>query len=239
MISPKQAIAIGLSEQRRARGMAEGGTVGVLSTTARKGLPSSSFAVPGKRPGSGSYPVPDAAHARAALSRVSQFGSPSEKSAVRSKVSAKFPGIGAPKKMQLGGLVGAPPGGSMMAGDAPIVAALKRGLAQRAATRGIGGPPGGLMRRPAAASIMPGRQTMPGAPRMMAGGGSVPGRGTGDTVPATLTPGEFVVKKSAAKKNLGALKKINAGKKALPGDESESRADRIKEFETAHGETEI
>ena len=31
----------------------------------------------------------------------------------------------------------------------------------------------------------------------MAGGGQVPGSGSGDTVPAMLTPGEFVMSKGA------------------------------------------
>jgi hypothetical protein len=59
-----------------------------LTTQQRKALPSSDFAVPG-----GHYPVPDASHARNALARVSQFGSPLEKELVKRKVAAKFPGI--------------------------------------------------------------------------------------------------------------------------------------------------
>jgi hypothetical protein len=71
-----------------------------LTSKDRQKLPSSSFALPGKGEGksgkgSGSYPVPDKSHARAALSRVAQHGSSSEKAAVRAKVKAKFPGIGA------------------------------------------------------------------------------------------------------------------------------------------------
>jgi TP901 family phage tail tape measure protein len=42
-------------------------------------------------------------------------------------------------------------------------------------------------------------------------GGGVPGTGNTDTVPAMLTPGEFVVNKEAAKNNLGLLKTINDG----------------------------
>jgi len=66
-----------------------------LSTAARNKLPSSSFALPGKGTGpsgkgSGSYPIPDRGHAQAALSRVSQHGTPAEKATVRSKVKAKF-----------------------------------------------------------------------------------------------------------------------------------------------------
>jgi hypothetical protein len=68
----------------------------VLTTTARKALPTSTFALPGRR-----YPLPDAAHARNALARVSQHGTPAEKATVRRKVAARFPGIsvaGAVKK---------------------------------------------------------------------------------------------------------------------------------------------
>ncbi len=61
-----------------------------LTYKERKALPSSSFAEPGKR----AYPVNDPSHARNALARVSQFGSASEKSAVRAKVHAKYPTIG-------------------------------------------------------------------------------------------------------------------------------------------------
>jgi hypothetical protein len=42
-------------------------------------------------------------------------------------------------------------------------------------------------------------------------GGGVPGVGNTDTVPAMLTPGEFVVNKEATSKNLGLLKAINDG----------------------------
>lgn len=61
-----------------------------LTTAVRKKLPASDFAEPGKR----KYPVPDASHARNALARVSQHGTPAEKAAVRSKVRKKFPAIG-------------------------------------------------------------------------------------------------------------------------------------------------
>jgi hypothetical protein len=65
-----------------------------LSTAQRKKIPKSSFAIPSKKPGSGSYPIPDKSHARNALARVAQHGSSSEKARVRAKVHAKFPGIG-------------------------------------------------------------------------------------------------------------------------------------------------
>ncbi len=43
-----------------------------LSTKSRKALPKSSFGVPSKAPGSGSYPMPDPAHAANAKARAKQ-----------------------------------------------------------------------------------------------------------------------------------------------------------------------
>jgi hypothetical protein len=65
-----------------------------LTSKARSKLKSSSFAVPSKKPGSGSYPIPDASHARNALARVSQHGSSAEKAKVRAAVHRKYPSIG-------------------------------------------------------------------------------------------------------------------------------------------------
>lgn len=78
-------------------GYAQGGNV--LSAGQRKALPSSDFAVPGKAPGAGSYPMPDRAHAANAKARASQFGSPAVKTAVAAKAKAKF-------GMAKGGVVG-------------------------------------------------------------------------------------------------------------------------------------
>ena|SRR5205807_2454043 len=69
-----------------------------LTTAKRKKLKSSQFALPGKGEGpegkgSGSYPINDETHARAALSRVAQHGTPAEKAAVKRKVKAKYPNI--------------------------------------------------------------------------------------------------------------------------------------------------
>lgn len=61
-----------------------------LTPTARSRLSSSTFAIPAER----KYPINDPNHARNALARVSQFGSPAEKSKVRAAVHRKFPGIG-------------------------------------------------------------------------------------------------------------------------------------------------
>jgi hypothetical protein len=63
-------------------------TAKTLSTSDRKNLSDSSFVFPGKAPGPGSYPIPDIAHARNALSR--SAGKP-EEAAVKRAVYAKFP----------------------------------------------------------------------------------------------------------------------------------------------------
>jgi len=60
-----------------------------LTASDRNSLSGSSFALPGRR-----YPIADASHARNALARVSQHGSPSEQARVRSAVHRKFPSIG-------------------------------------------------------------------------------------------------------------------------------------------------
>ena len=63
--------------------------MGLLSTKSRKALPKSAFGMPARR----AYPLEDASHARNALARVSQHGSPSEKAKVRAAVKRKYPGI--------------------------------------------------------------------------------------------------------------------------------------------------
>ena len=65
----------------------------VLTATGRKHIKKKNFALPGGR-----YPVHDAAHARAALSRVAQHGTSAEQAAVRAKVHAKYPNIGKQEK---------------------------------------------------------------------------------------------------------------------------------------------
>ncbi len=67
-----------------------------LNAAQRKALPTSDFAVPSKagtpqgKAQGGSYPVPDVAHAKAALSRSS--GKPVA-AQVKAKVAAKFPQV--------------------------------------------------------------------------------------------------------------------------------------------------
>ena len=70
-----------------------------LTAGERQSLPKSDFALPGrgagpKGAGAGSYPIPNASHARSALSLVSRYGSSAEKAKVRAKVHSKFPTIG-------------------------------------------------------------------------------------------------------------------------------------------------
>jgi hypothetical protein len=72
-----------------------------LTTKSRGNLPTKSFAGPDR-----SYPINDPAHARNALSRVSQFGSPDLKAQVRAKVHAKYPSIGQKSYPPLSGLRG-------------------------------------------------------------------------------------------------------------------------------------
>jgi hypothetical protein len=56
-----------------------------LTAQERDDLPESDFALPPN-----DYPIPDKGHAKAALSEVSQHGSPAEKAKVRSAVARKF-----------------------------------------------------------------------------------------------------------------------------------------------------
>ena len=65
-----------------------------LSTKDRKKLNNKSFALPGKR----KYPIPDKSHARNALARVAQNGTPAEQKKVRAAVKKRFPSIGKPSK---------------------------------------------------------------------------------------------------------------------------------------------
>lgn len=62
-----------------------------------KKRPTTAFAVPKSSPvggkGKGKYPIPDLAHARNALARVQQHGSPAEKQMVKSAVKRKYPGL--------------------------------------------------------------------------------------------------------------------------------------------------
>ncbi len=60
-----------------------------LTTNARKHIAAKNFALPGGR-----YPIEDASHARNALARVAQHGTPEEKEKVRAAVHRKYPDMG-------------------------------------------------------------------------------------------------------------------------------------------------
>jgi len=60
------------------------------STKERKKLSKKSFALPGKR----KYPIPDKAHARNALARVAQHGTPAEQKKVEAAVRKRYPSLG-------------------------------------------------------------------------------------------------------------------------------------------------
>ena len=72
---------------------------GKLDMAQRKALPRGDFALPGRGEGpsgkgAGSYPIPNESHARNALARVAQHGTPAERAEVRAAVHRKFPDIG-------------------------------------------------------------------------------------------------------------------------------------------------
>lgn len=60
--------------------------------TGRAAMPNSDFALPGKQ-----YRIDDAAHARAALSRVAANGTPAQQAHVQRAVKAKYPSINVTK----------------------------------------------------------------------------------------------------------------------------------------------
>jgi hypothetical protein len=60
-----------------------------LTTKQRNDLPDSDFVFPEER----KYPINDESHARNALARVSQHGTPGEKKKVRAAVRKRYPSI--------------------------------------------------------------------------------------------------------------------------------------------------
>jgi len=61
-----------------------------LTGKQRKKLTGSQFAMPAQR----KYPINDKAHARNALARVAQSGTPAQQKQVRAAVKRKYPSIG-------------------------------------------------------------------------------------------------------------------------------------------------
>lgn len=64
--------------------------MGTLKSSTRNRMSKSSFAIPSKAPGPGSYPIPDKSHAINALARSS--GTP-QQATVRRAVTRKFPSL--------------------------------------------------------------------------------------------------------------------------------------------------
>lgn len=64
-----------------------------LTMKQRRELPKGDYAIPSKAPESGSYPINDKSHARAALSMVAAHGDSAEKQQVRKAVAEKYPSI--------------------------------------------------------------------------------------------------------------------------------------------------
>ena len=60
-----------------------------LTSAGRAALPTKTFALPGQR----KYPIPDASHARNALSRASANATPEQQKTIKAAVKRKFPGI--------------------------------------------------------------------------------------------------------------------------------------------------
>lgn len=77
---------------------AKGGDV--LDANAREHIAPKNFALSGDR-----YPIEDIEHARNALARVAQHGTPEEQAEVRRKVHAKYPSLAAEHKAD-GGMMG-------------------------------------------------------------------------------------------------------------------------------------
>ncbi len=68
----------------------------------------------------------------------------------------------------------------------------------------------------------------PGQPVKKGGGGRLSGRGNTDTVPAMLTPGEFVINRRATENNLGLLEAINSGQRLQGGGSVRDRNEELK-----------
>ena len=64
-----------------------------LTGKQRKALPPNAFAL-----SDGRYPIEDSSHARNALARVAQHGTPAEKAKVRAAVKKKYPQVKQGKK---------------------------------------------------------------------------------------------------------------------------------------------
>ena len=78
-------------------------SMGKLDAKQREDMPKKEFAIPSDKnkdnpEGKGAYPIPDEAHAKDALARVSANGTPKEKQEVAEKVHTEYPEIDKEKK---------------------------------------------------------------------------------------------------------------------------------------------
>jgi hypothetical protein len=188
----------------------------VLTMAARKKIPSSKFALPGKGKGphgkgAGSYPIPDKAHARNALARVSQHGTSAEKATVRAKVKRAFPDIG---KKQLGGVVGVGRGPGWITQGGPYPIGGGRGVAptQRIPGRQFASAVkrGGVISKKQLGGVAP-LARPPRAPRMPRAGGLVGGPPKFRAAPITpRIPGRL---SSSAGMKGGGVSGVSYGKK--------------------------
>ena len=81
-----------------------------------------------------------------------------------------------------------------------------------------------------------GRQILKDAFLGFNAGGNVPGTGNTDTVPAMLTPGEFVMSKSAVEKyGVGFMRSINNGHKGAPGMKHKGGVQYLSDGDLASG----
>lgn len=141
-----------------------------LSDAARENIPASEFAVSkrlAKKSGDevrageeGKYPIPDRAHARNALARVAQHGTPAEVAAVKAKVKKAFPDIDVDgeKKASLFDAIAARKENEKWAAAAKL--AENENFSHGAELAGLG-----ILAVPAAASVIGKKFKMPGLHR--------------------------------------------------------------------------
>lgn len=100
----------------------------VLTQAERDKLPDSDFALPGRQ-----YPIHDLDHARDALSRIAQHGTPSQQREVRAKVFKRYPQLKASSKTNMSNPTPTLTGGAMPPTTQEVIERLGLSEEQRAA----------------------------------------------------------------------------------------------------------